>query len=207
YPFAPPEPQMPRPEHPNSIEEIVDVMERHGVDRMVLVQVRYYGWDNRYLADCLRRYPGRFAAQGLLAPRDPAVPQQLERLVREDGFSGIRLSPSYHAEASWLGSPASFPLWRKAEGLGAVFNFLIREEQLPELAEMAERFPGVRVIVDHMGYPDITRGRPENLLARARLPYVYLKVTESSNSSRTPTYPYTAPGPTARPDEPARRRR
>jgi predicted TIM-barrel fold metal-dependent hydrolase len=173
-------------------------MERHGVDRMVLVQVRYYGWDNRYLADWLRRYPGRFAAQGLLDPEDPAAPRQLERLVREEGFSGIRLSPSYHADAAWLDSPASFPLWRKAEELGAVFNFLIREEKLPQLATMAERFPGVPVVVDHMGYPDITRGRPENLLALARLPNVYVKVTEFYNHSRTKQYPYADVLPTVR---------
>ena len=56
YPFTPPEPAMARPEHPNTTEEVVEVMDRHSVDHMVLVQVRYYGWDNRYLVDSLRRY-------------------------------------------------------------------------------------------------------------------------------------------------------
>src|SRR6185503_5660647 len=88
YPFSPPEPAMPRPEHPNTTEEVMEVMDRHGVDRMVLVQVRYYGWDNRYLADSLRRCPGLFAAQGLLDPEDPTAAQQLETLMRRDGFSG-----------------------------------------------------------------------------------------------------------------------
>jgi predicted TIM-barrel fold metal-dependent hydrolase len=191
YPFSPPEPAMKPPVESNTAEEILAVMERHGVAFTVLVQVRYYGWDNRYVADCLRRYPGRFAAQGLIDPRDPAAPERLSEWVKEHGFAGMRLSPSYDREAEWLDSAASDPLWRRAAALGAIFNFLIREEQLPQLERMAERHPEVPVVVDHMGYPDITRDSPaENLLRLARLPNVTVKVTEFYNHSRSREYPY-----------------
>src|SRR5437868_6556218 len=172
YPFAPPESDLRPPEHPNTTEEVVETMGRHQVDYVVLVQVRYYGWDNRYLADSLRRHPGRFAAQGLVDPEDPASPGQLEALIRQHGFSGVRLSPSYQPDQTWLSSRRSDPLWRKAAELGAIFNFLIRQEQLSQLGEMAERFPEVPVVIDHMGYPDISQGAPGALLALARLPNV-----------------------------------
>ena len=68
------------PEEPNTAEEILEMTERQGVDFTVLVQVRYYGWDNRYLADCLRRFPGRFAAQAPIDPRDPAAGERLAYL-------------------------------------------------------------------------------------------------------------------------------
>src|SRR4051794_28537442 len=129
YPFAPPEATMKPPEEANTAEEILEMTERQAVEFTVLVQVRYYGWDNRYLADCLRRFPGRFAAQGLIDPRDPAAAERLAYWMQEYGFAGMRLSPSYDRKADWLNSPASYPLWRRAEELGAVFNFLIREEQ------------------------------------------------------------------------------
>jgi predicted TIM-barrel fold metal-dependent hydrolase len=197
YPFAPPEATMKRPEDSNTAEEVLEMTARHGVAYTVLVQVRYYGWDNRYLADCLRRFPGRFAAQGLIDPRDPAAPERLAFWMREHGFAGMRLSPSYDRDAGWLDSPESEPLWRRAEELGAVFNFLIREEQLPQLERMAERFPGVPVVVDHMGYPDI-EGDTGNLLRLARLPNVTVKVTEFYNHSRTKQYPYADVLPTVR---------
>ena len=197
YPFAPPEPSMQRPEESNTDEEVIAGMHQHGVDFTVLVQVRYYGWDNRYLADCLRRYPGRFAAQGLIDPRDPAAADRLAYWMQEHGFSGVRLSPSYDRHADWLNHRDSDPLWRRAEELGAIFNFLIREEQLPQLEEMANRFPGVPVVVDHMGYPDITGGTA-NLLRLARLPNVYVKVTEFYNHSKTREYPYADVLPTVR---------
>lgn len=199
YPFAPPEATLSRPTQSNSIEEVLHVMQTHGVDFTVLVQVRYYGWDNRYLAECLRRFPGRFAAQGLIDPRDPGAADRLEEWVRGHGFSGVRLSPSYDRRAEWLDGPESEPLWRRAEALGAIFNFLIREEQLPQLERIAERFPSVPVVVDHMGYPDITRRPPaENLLRLARLPNVFVKVTEFYNHSKTREFPYTDVLPTVR---------
>lgn len=189
FPFSPPEATAKRPEESNTAEEVVEVMGRHAVDFMVLVQVRYYGWDNRYVADCLRRYPGKFAAQGLIDPRDPNAADRLTYWMKEHGFAGMRLSPSYDQQPEWLNSRASDPLWRRAEELGAVFNFLIREEQIPQLEEIATRFPGVPVVVDHMGYPDVA-GETTNLLRLARLPNVTVKVTEFYNHSKTKTYPY-----------------
>ena len=117
--------------------------------------------------------------------------------MQEHGFAGMRLSPSYDRQADWLNSPDSYPLWRRAEELGAVFNFLIREEQLPQLGDMAARFPGVPVVVDHMGYPDI-EGDTANLVRLARLPNVYVKVTEFYNHSKTRDYPYADVLPTVR---------
>jgi predicted TIM-barrel fold metal-dependent hydrolase len=173
YPFAPPEPSMQRPEESNTDEEVVTGMDQHGVDFTVLVQVRYYGWDNRYLADRLGYW------------------------MQEHSFSGVRLSPSYDRHADWLNHRDSDPLWHRAEELGAIFNFLIREEQLPQLEEMAARFSGVRVVVDHLGYPDISGGTT-NLLRFARLPNVYVKVTEFYNHSKTREYPYADVLPTVR---------
>jgi len=109
----------------------------------------------------------------------------------------MRLSPSYDSNPEWLNSRDSDPLWRRAEELGAVFNFLIREEQLPQLEEMAGRFPGVPVVVDHMGYPSI-EGDTANLVRMARLPNVYVKVTEFYNHSKTRQYPYADVLPTVR---------
>jgi predicted TIM-barrel fold metal-dependent hydrolase len=195
YPFSPPEPGMKPPGEANTAEEVLEMTRRHAVDFTVLVQVRYYGWDNRYHADCLRRHPGKFAAQGLIDPRDPAAADRLAFWMREHGFAGMRLSPSYDRNAEWLDSRDSDPLWRRAEELGAVFNFLIREDQLPQLETMAARFPGVPVVVDHMGYPDVT-GDTANLLRLARLPNVSVKVTEFYNHSKTKDYPYADVLPT-----------
>ena len=54
-----------------SVELLNQTMDEVGVDKAVIVQPIYYLFDNRYVADCLRRFPGRFAAIGLVDPQGP----------------------------------------------------------------------------------------------------------------------------------------
>ena len=41
----------------------------------------------------------------------------------------------------WLNAESSYPLWAKAEELGAVFNIFLEPHQLSQVADMAARFP------------------------------------------------------------------
>ena len=62
-------------------ELLNETMAEAGVDKAVIVQPIYYLYDNRYVAECLRRFPGKFAAIGLVNRHAPDAPDQLERLV------------------------------------------------------------------------------------------------------------------------------
>ncbi|MGH8247469.1 MAG: amidohydrolase family protein, partial [Gammaproteobacteria bacterium] len=85
-------------------------------------------------------------------------------------------------------------LWKKAEELGAIFNFFIATEQLPKLEEMVRRFPGVRVVIDHLARIDLKLPDPlpefKKLLALARYRNVYAKVSELNILSPSKQYPY-----------------
>src|SRR4051812_48614665 len=84
FPFAHPNDRNFKPPPiAGTVEAPLDEMDQQGVDAAVLVQVIYYGWDNRCLADCLRKHPSRFRGQGLIDPTDPNVADQLEYWMRE----------------------------------------------------------------------------------------------------------------------------
>src|SRR5258705_4193859 len=69
FPFHHPErPDLKRVEVEAPIENEVAVMRDFGLKDAVLVNPRYFGLDNSYIADCLRRYPRHFVAHGLLNP-------------------------------------------------------------------------------------------------------------------------------------------
>ena len=75
-------------------------MDKYKVDKTVIITgMWHYLNDNRYTSYCVKFAPDRFAGIGLLvgkhmhAPDDPANPARLEKLVRDDGLCGIRLSP------------------------------------------------------------------------------------------------------------------
>ena len=67
--------------HDATVEMLIDDMDKNGVTHCVLVQVVFHGWDNSYIADCVRRYPKRLVAHGLIDPLDPNVAERLEYWV------------------------------------------------------------------------------------------------------------------------------
>ena len=98
----------------------------------------------------------------------------------------MRLSPIYDPDVVWFDDPVCYPLWKKAEELGGVFNIFLAPHQIAQVAHMAERFPGVDVVIDHFAMIDITAPDSEGfdpLLALSRLPNVYIR-TSLHNPSR-----------------------
>ena len=186
------------PRYDYSAEYLLSEMHTWRVDHVVISHVCYYGRDNSYASYCVKKYPGKFAAIGLLvghrlySPADRENPGRLERLVREDGLIGLRLSPIYNAGVVWLNDPVCDPLWKKAQELGAVFNIFLAPHQVGQVADMARRFPGVNIVIDHMAMIDITA--PDSvgfgpLLDLQRYPNVYVR-TSLHNPSKTRRPPF-----------------
>lgn len=186
------------PKHEYSAEYLLGEMRSHQVDHVVISHVCYYGRNNTYASYCVKTYPGKFAAIGLLVgyrlhpPADPENASRLERLINEDGLVGLRLSPIYDRDVKWLNDPVSYPLWKKAEGLGATFNIFLAPHQVGQVADMAQRFPGVNVVIDHLAMIDIAAPDEKGfgpLLDLARFPNVYVR-TSLHNPSKTKQLPF-----------------
>lgn len=196
FPFAhPTNPNFKPPAIAATAESLLAEMDRSGLTQAVLVQVIYYGWDNRYLAHTLKAHPTRFRAHGLVDPLAADVADKFEALVRDHGFSGVRLSPLYYpGREAWLDSEAHQRLWGRAAALRAILNFFILPNQLARLATMAERFPETRVVVDHLGRLELASATLERDIAEltrlARYPNVWVKVSELNNLSRSKQFPY-----------------
>ncbi|MEZ5366244.1 MAG: amidohydrolase family protein [Bryobacterales bacterium] len=121
-------------------------MKTHGVDKVVISHVCYYGTNNSYTSYCCRTFPDKFAGIGLLVghrlhrPDDKENASRLERLIKDEHLVGLRLSPLYDPDVVWLNDPVCHPLWKKAEELGAVFNIFLRPHQIGQVGDMAQRF-------------------------------------------------------------------
>jgi predicted TIM-barrel fold metal-dependent hydrolase len=142
----------------------------------------------------LHRYPKLFVAHGLINPEDPKVHERLRYWTTEQGFQGMRFSPIYHPKSTWLNSKEHYPLWREAEKLGAVFNYYILPQQMPMLEEMAGRFPGVKIVVDHAGKPDLKASDPwadfRLMFRLKKFPQVWISSSEPYEMSELKKYPY-----------------
>jgi predicted TIM-barrel fold metal-dependent hydrolase len=163
------------------IELLREYMDEHDVERAVLVQPMYPGEDNSYVADCAAADATRFAAVCVVNPVESGSEDRLEYWVRERGCKGLRLRPRIPAEEAVFGSSSTFPLWERANALKIIINLLAGSHHLPIVASLAERFPDVPILLDHMAYPDVTGGVQsplfQTLLNLERYPRIYFKVS------------------------------
>ncbi|MBT4096872.1 MAG: amidohydrolase family protein [Gemmatimonadetes bacterium] len=189
-----------RPEYPGLIEDLIRYMDLNQIDRTVLIQCMYHGYDNSYMCDCLRRFPDRLHGVALINPKKPGAAQQLQRLYHEHGVEGMRLYPIVDQDASWLSGDEQNALWEMARELNVPFTWFGRCTQIPLLEPMLQRFPEVNVIVDHLGEPTLAEHMDEDfslLLAAARNPNLYIKATRIDGISQQPwphedVHPYVA---------------
>lgn len=176
-----------------SVELLNEYMAKAGVDKAVIVQPIHYLYDNRYVASCKKRFPGKFATVALVDPKSPSAPDQLELLVRKDGFGGMRLHLSRQDDPSVLASADQDRLWQRVKELGVSFIVLGKAEDLPSLEPMFDRFPDVKVVLDHLGGAPVEESpaRPllANVLKMGRYPNIYVKISNMNATSKLP-YPH-----------------
>lgn len=186
FPFAP---GAKPPDEDATPEMLLALMRTNGVARTVLIQVIHYKWDNRYLASVLKRYPKYFQGVCRVDPLDPAAPDHLSQLTAE-GFRGVRLSPAATADGDWIRGPLMLPLWKRCAELRVPMTILAPATRLPDLVPLIEANPELDLVIDHMA--DCPLHRPnllEKLLALARYPRVYVKVSDLWVVSQQ-AYPY-----------------
>ena len=160
------------------VEALLAQMERNVVSHAVLIQMQGQ-FNNDYQAECLRRYPGKFASVVLVDPSSPDAPETLGRLAAE-GASGVRLSATTR-------SPGGDPLliWQEAERLGLSVSCAgaASDFAAPEFSELVEALPGLSIVLEHFGSlsrPDRDereRADRQSVFGLALHPNVYMKIT------------------------------
>jgi len=169
-------------EHPVTAEEYLATALDAGVERAVLVQAHgAYGSDNTYVLDALRVAPERFVGVVIVDPADPAGPARLRELASVPGCGGVRLFGIGAEPPVWFDGDAGMVLCDAAVELDLRVVATLLTPDLPRLATLLARHPGVPVVLDHCGFPDLQGGPPfpglAPLLALAEHGGLHLKVT------------------------------
>jgi|TARA_R100000935_G_scaffold25088_1_gene44755 2-pyrone-4,6-dicarboxylate lactonase len=132
---------------------LVDLHEKLGLDRTVLVQASCHGTDNAAMLDAIARSNGTCRGVGMVA-RDVSE-AELQRL-HDGGVRGIRFNFVTH-----LGQDADTDAVRELAariaplGWHAVVHF--EADRLEVLAPFLKTL-SVPMVIDHMGRPDASRG-------------------------------------------------
>jgi predicted TIM-barrel fold metal-dependent hydrolase len=181
-------------------EELLAQCRPQGVDRVVLIQMIFYGTDNRYMLDAIAKRPETFRGVAVIDEKRADLRKEMRRL-KGQGVRGFRLYTSRAAAESWADADAMKAMWACGADEGLAMCLLADPEALPAVRTMCERFPETPVVIDHFARIGM-RGpaRPEdaeNLCRLAEFPRTFVK-TSAFYALGGKKAPYADMGPLVR---------
>src|SRR5579885_710282 len=175
-------------------EEAIALMDEAGVDAAV---IHPPGWDPNSTAMALQAvhdYPGRFAVMGALPLDRPDSRERIARWREQPGMLGLRYTFLADPARRWLHDGALEWLWAAAEAAGVPVAALATDS-LAEFGRIAERHPGLRLTIDHLG----GRGGLTTLkddAAMTHMPQLLALARRPMSRSRRPAPRAIPPSPT-----------
>jgi len=180
-PYAKEDASKPHRPVPLGYQGLLGEMSGAGVDRAILVPPSWEGYRNDFALDAARKYPERFAVMGKVPLNDPASKERMATWLEQPGMLGFRISFRHSGTQSWLNDGTADWFWQAAEKYN-IPVMIFAPFAVAYIGKIAERHPGLRVIVDHLGLNTQWKGKDlapgvDILLKFARLPNVAVKAS------------------------------
>jgi predicted TIM-barrel fold metal-dependent hydrolase len=160
---------------PYPVEQLLADMDATGVSHACAVQrFHHYFVDNSYVLDASRPHAQRLSAVVMLDGLDGKASMQLRSMAKRQRIAALRLATLHHThyDTAWLNSPSTMRLWETAAKLAlpvCVIGYVRHlPYNLPAVGMLAEMFPDLPIVVDHLGLPHapvqflekVSEGRP-----------------------------------------------
>jgi len=174
-------------------DELLKEMDEAGVDAAL---IHPPGWDpnsNELAVEAARAHPNRLAILGNFPLDRPETRGLVDGWKSRPGMLGLRFTFNQPHQRTWMTDGTIDWIWPAAERAGIPVA-LMASQFLPAVGQVAERHPGLKLIVDHLGR---TSGNKDaaafanlsEMLALANYPNVACKATGAPGYSSEP-YPY-----------------
>jgi len=169
---------------PVTWQQLLEQMDKAGIAKAAIVQASTcYGFDNAYVAEAVANCPDRFTGVFSVDMLAKDAPEKIKYWV-DQGLTGLRLftaGSTMPEQSDVLGDPRSYPAWQAARDLGLSVCVQMRPQGLGMLLELIERFPTVRIILDHLMSASVESGPPyadaKPLFDLASHSNIFLKLT------------------------------
>lgn len=166
---------------PLTYDRLLSEMNSAGVDRAILVPPSWEGYRNDYALEAAQKHPKQFAVMGKVPLDDPASRSKLPKWLEQPGMLGFRISFRHSGTHSFLDDGTADWFWRDCERYD-IPVMIFAPFAVKKIGEIAARYPGLRVIVDHMGLNVQWKGKDlgpgiDVVLGFARMPNVAVKAS------------------------------
>lgn len=160
--------------------EIVETMDKREIDKAVLLPSESPKKPRPYedVLEALKEFPDRFFGFYWANPREEDVVQKMDMVVQKYGFKGVRFHPTFTGVAAddedWV-----YPIAEKARQLKICM--LVHSDTTVlsspwQVGILAMDFPGLPVVMAHMGFVDILANDGAINMAQ-RVPNLYLETS------------------------------
>lgn len=183
-------------------EKLIEVMDANGVEKAVLLQGQFYGFQNEYTAEAVRKYPDRFAGAASYDPFCNRVDEVKRHLFRDLGFRAVKFEVSngsglmaYHPPVDLDGEVMNREYaYARENGLTFVIDIGRPRNccwQPSALARAVKKYPEVTFVVCHLLAPQREDGELlERSLEQLAAPNVYFDLASLAHNQQPETYPY-----------------
>jgi predicted TIM-barrel fold metal-dependent hydrolase len=200
YPLAPS--SKPEEMQPGSFtpEQLFAHCRPESVNRVVLIQMSFYRFDNRYMLDMMAKHRGTFSGVAIVDETKADVIETMKTLAGQ-GVRGFRLYTDKAKAEAWSTSEGMKKMWTYAADSGLSMCLLANPDALPAVHRMCQAYPKTRVVIDHFARIGVKGTMEEsdlgNLCRLAEFPETYVK-TSAFYALGAKKAPYTDLGPMIR---------
>jgi predicted TIM-barrel fold metal-dependent hydrolase len=160
-------------------EELFQHARPNGVTRITLIQMSFYGYDNSYMLDSMKKHPGVFSGVAVIDENDRPAERMAE--LQKEGVRGFRIRPGERKPDQWLAGDGMQAMWRKGAETGLNMCCLIDAVFLPSVDRMCREHSETPVVIDHFARigvdGTIRKSDLDNLCSLAKHKNVTVKVS------------------------------
>ena len=151
-----------------------------GVNRVVLIQMSFYGYDNGFMLDAINKYPEKYRGVAVIDLNQENIAEVM-RGLKQKGVRGFRIYPKDQPVERWLSFSGMRAMWTCAADENLAMCCLMDPDGIPELDRMCVEFPNTPVVIDHLCRIGVTGPMLESdvkaLCALAKYPRISVKVS------------------------------
>jgi L-fuconolactonase len=161
-----------------AIEDVRASWEQAGIDGAVLIQAAPTLEETRYLLAVAESEPKVTGVVGWIDMLAPDAVDQLERLASNRLLRGIRPMLQDIPDDGWMLKAELAPVYRALVDLDLRFDALVLPRHLPNLLQLIDRHPDLKVVIDHGAKPPIGERLDSwrrDLAQLVRIPHLHCK--------------------------------
>lgn len=183
-------------------DDLISVMDKNGVEKAVLLQGQFFGFQNEYTAEAVNKYPHRLVGAGSYDPFCAKAETVKHRLFKELGFRAVKFEVSngsglmaYHPPIDLNGEVMN-ACYRHAADNGLVVVMDIGRPRNPcwqveNLAAAIKSYRDVTFVICHLLAPQRTDvALLGEVLSKLAMPNVYFDLASLASNQQPETYPY-----------------